>query len=169
MKTQTKKNFTKTLASILAGGLMLAGCKYSQIEESSTLHEDATMTEKIYSPSRHDAELGLTAIKIGNSFGMDYGGNLGLGIGNGLQISSSKVPEKYGIVFRCKHGSFTSEGSDERHKNLYNRLEKNQLVDVTYKELYRATYDDLENSKSHKLTSRVLIDFDFLDAQPRIK
>lgn len=158
----------KTLASIIGAGLMLAaGCKEIRIEESSVLHEDATVTEKIYSPSRHDPELGFTAVKMGNSFGVDYGGNFGLSIGGGLQISSSEVPENYGVVFRCKHGSFTSQGSDDRHKNLYNKLETNQLADVTYKEIYRATYEDIENSRNHKLTSRVLTGFDFLDAQPK--
>jgi hypothetical protein len=158
----------KMLVPLLATTLVLAtGCKKIVREISEVLHEDATVIERIYSPSRHDLGVGVTALKVGDSFGVDYGGDFGLNIGHGLQVSASEVPENYGVLFRCKHGCFTSQGSDDRHKRLYNRLQTNQLVDVTYKEIYRTTYEDIEGSKEHKVTQRVLTGFDFLEAIPK--
>ena len=101
------------------------------------------------------------------SISMDYNGDIGIGIGSGLQISSNEVPEKYGVVFKCQHGTFTSQGSDERHKELYNKLQNNQGVDVTYKEIYRTTYDDIDGDGKNDLVERVLTGFDFLDANPK--
>jgi hypothetical protein len=162
------KMATKILRPIIALGLLaIAGCKEVVREESQILHEDAMVVERIYSPSRHNTSVGLTAVKVGGGFGMDYRGNMGCRIGNGLQISSSTVPEKYGVMFKCQHGSFTSQGSDVRHKNLYQRLKTGELVDVTYKEIYRTTYEDVKGTKKHEVIERVLVDFDFLDAQPR--
>lgn|GEM_PF-1222149 len=163
----------KTKKYFVATGLfaLLVGCKDVQLEASAILHEDATVIAKIYTPSRHESELGMKAMNLaGEGFGsisMDYGGNIGMGIGNGLQISEVDVPEKYGAVFRCQHGEFTSEGSDERHKTLYNKLKEGENVDVTYNEIYRATYDDVNKDGKKELTERVLVGYDFLDAQPK--
>ncbi|HLD55008.1 MAG TPA: hypothetical protein VJB35_01985 [Candidatus Nanoarchaeia archaeon] len=154
-------------AIILVGAIGLTGCKEIKTEVSNVLHEDAIVITKIYTPSRHDTDIELKAMNLMEeeegfgSVSMDYDGDFGIGIGNGLQISSSEVPEKYGVVFKCQHGTFTSQGSDERHKELYRKLQDNQGVDVTYKEIYRTTYD------KNDLVERVLTGFDFLDANPK--
>jgi len=160
----------KTLPYILAGALALVtlvGCKEIKTETSGVLHEDATVVNKIYTPSVHQAELNPTISKVGSSFGMS-GDGVGMSFG-GMTITESTVPEKYGAVFKCKHGTFISQGSDKRHKNLYNKLQEGQEVDVTYKESYRATYDDIDDDGKKDLIERVLIKFDFLDANPKKK
>ena len=161
-------------AIILAGTIGLTGCKEVKTESSNVLHEDAIVITKIYTPSRHNIDIELTAMNIMEeeeegfgSISMDYNGDIGIGIGSGLQISSNEVPEKYGVVFKCQHGTFTSQGSDERHKELYNKLQNNQGVDVTYKEIYRTTYDDIDGDGKNDLVERVLTGFDFLDANPK--
>src|SRR3989339_741911 len=155
------------------GAIGLTGCKEIKTEVSNVLHEDAIVITKIYTPSRHDTDIELKAMNLMEeeegvgSVSMDYDGDFGIGIGNGLQISSSEVPEKYGVVFKCQHGTFTSQGSDERHKELYRKLQDNQGVDVTYKEIYRTTYDDIDGDGKNDLVERVLTGFDFLDANPK--
>jgi hypothetical protein len=156
----------KILATLgLLGILTLSGCDSYRSERSPVLHEDARVAAKIHSPSRHNTDIGFTAIKLGGSFGMDYGGNFGLRIGNGMQLSSTSIPEKYGILFECQHGNFTSQGSDERHKNLYNRLQTNDIVDVTYRELYEVHYSDVNNDGKQEVVERKMYAMDFLDAQ----
>ncbi|HIG94074.1 MAG: hypothetical protein QT05_C0030G0012 [archaeon GW2011_AR13] len=158
---------------ILAGtiGIGLTGCKEVKKEISNVLHEDAIVITKIYTPSRHDTDIELKAMNLvgegAGSISMDYDGDLGIGIEDGLQISFSEVPEKYGVVFKCQHGTFTSQGSDERHKELYRKLQNNQEVDVTYKEIYRTTYDDIDGDGKRDLVEKVLTGFDFLDANPK--
>ena len=158
-------------AIILAGTIGLTGCKEVKTESSNVLHEDAIVITKIYTPSRHDTDIELKAMNLvgegAGSISMDYDGDLGIGIEDGLQISFSEVPEKYGVVFKCQHGTFTSQGSDERHKELYRKLQNNQEVDVTYKEIYRTTYDDIDGDGKRDLVEKVLTGFDFLDANPK--
>jgi len=139
-----------TLSYAISGMLALGtltGCKEVKTETSKVLHENATVIARIYAPSRHDTEIGLRAIggKGAGSIGVDFGGNIGIDIGGRLQISSSTVPEKYGAVFKCQHGTFTSQGSDKKHKSLYEKLQEGQEVDVTYQEIYRTTYKDIDN------------------------
>lgn len=97
---------------------------------------------------------------------MDFGGNVGIGIGNGLQLSSVEVPERFGVAFKCKHGSFTSEGVDLRHKDLYNKFKEGDKVNISYKEIYRVTYKDKNNDGKKEVVERALIKLDFLDATP---
>ena len=145
----------KTLPYILATGLALGtlvGCEETKIEVSGILHEDAKVVQAIYSPRRHG---------IGVSPQID----------SGPQVTSIDVPENYAIVFECQHGKFVSEGINQRHKDLWSRLKEGQEVDITYKETYKATYkatyDDINNDGKKDLVERVLIGFDFLDAQPK--
>lgn len=164
---------SKFLPYFLAAGLAvgMSGCdrRENRTEISDTLHEDAVVVTRIYTPSRHNTEVGLRAINIdgdgAGSIGIDFSGNTGIGIGGGLQISSSTVPEKYGAVFKCKHGIFTSQGSDKRHKNLYDKLQGVQEVDVSYNEIYLSTYEDRNGDGKKELIERKLIDYDFIDAQ----
>ncbi len=151
--------------------IFLNGCNlpYTKMENSKVLHEPAVVSETVRSPSRHDTEIELKALNMSGrgfgSIGMDYGGNMGIGIGGGLQISSSKVPEKYGVVFKCQHGKFISEGSDNRHKDLWSRLSEGDSVDVNYMEIYQTTYQDSNKDGTDDIIKRVLIGYDFLDAR----
>jgi hypothetical protein len=121
--------------------LPLLGCIDYRTETSGVLHEPAKVVCLIYTPSRHDSSIGLSAINVAGDdddigLGLDWGGNLGVRYGS-FQVSSSEVPEQWGVLFQCKHGQFTSQGADERHHSLYNKLRDGQLVDVTYKEIYK--------------------------------
>lgn len=150
--------------------ILFFSCKEIKQEVSEVLHEDATIVNTVFTPSTHRAEVGMAAIggKTG-SIGIDFSGNVGIGLGNGLQISSVTVPEKFAVVFECKHGGFISQGTDIRHKDLYERFKerKGSEVDVTYKEIYRVTYDDVDKDGKKEVIERVLVDYDFLNALPK--
>jgi|SRR3989344_2101484 len=148
----------------------LVGCDEIKYSQSPVLHEDAYVADTVYTPSRHDLGLGLTVLPVGDSFGVDFSGNMGLRLGNNVQISSSRVPEKWAVVFKCKHGGFISQGSDERHKNLYQKFASNSLpqsVNITYREIYRDLFRDINKDGTNELASRTLTKYDFLDAQPK--
>lgn len=66
------------------------------------------------------------------------------------------------VVFKCQHGKFTVED-----RYLWERMVKGQDVDVAYKEIYEATYKDLNNDGKRDLVERKLVKYDFLDAQPK--
>ena len=138
--------------------LFSIGCREVKQEFSNILHEDATISDAVYTPSRHDSELGLTAFKTG-PIGVDFGGNLGFRIGSGLQISSVEVPEKFAIVFKCQHGQFIIG-----RKEVYEKLKdhKDKRVDVSYREIYRTVYDTEGGEK--KIIERALTDYDFINA-----
>ena len=153
----------KTLPYILAAGLALGtltGCRVTHTEVSDVLHEDAKVVQTIYSPSRHGSGV---SPQINNLFSDD-------GPSFELEITSIDMSEEYAVVFECQHGKFVSEGSDQRHKDLWSRLKEGQEVDVTYKEIYRTTYEEDKDGDGEKdLVERVLTGFDFLDAQPKEK
>ena len=144
------------VASLILVGL--SGCVETHQEASEILHEEATIVEVVYTPSRHDTSVGLTGVKMG-SIGMDYGGNMGVRIGGDLQVNSVKVPEKFAVVFRCKHGKFIIQ-----RKEIYEKFKlcTGSGVDVTYLEIYDTTYGK-KNGK-REVMKRVLVDYDFLDA-----
>ncbi|MEK7614074.1 MAG: hypothetical protein AAB428_00180 [Patescibacteria group bacterium] len=146
------------VALLVLAVIVFSGCKERVREKSDVLHEDAVITETVYTPSRHDLDLGITALKTG-PIGMDFSGDLGLRIGGGLQISSTTVPEKFAVVFKCKHGKFivTRKAVYEKFKG-----QDGKAVDVAYRENYRATYDTVNGER--KLIERVLTDFEFIDA-----
>ena len=150
----------RNMAAVLVCGvtLLLAGCQEVEQEYSETLHEDAAIVEAVYTPSRHDSQVGLTAIKTG-PMGIDYGGNFGLRLGGGLQISRVTVPEKFAVVFKCQHGQFIIS-----QKEVYEKFKdhKGKTVDVAYREVYRTTYDTKDGEK--QVVDRALVDYDFLDA-----
>lgn len=154
------------LISIMA--LMIAGCDDIRIEYSDTLHEKAVVVTLIYSPSQHNTELTNTMYNVDGKDGMigtDWNGNTGIRVGKNLQITSTTIPEKYGVVFQCQHGTFTIEGSDQKYKILHDKLANSirDTVDILYKEEFRVKYED-KNGQTVE-TSRTLNDMDFLDAQ----
>jgi hypothetical protein len=145
--------------SVCGIALLLTGCPEVKREFSSTLHEDAVVVEVVYTPPRHDSQVGFTAFKTG-PVGVDYGGNVGIGIGGGLQISEVTVHEKFAVVFKCKHGEFIVT-----RKEIYHQLkeQKGKTVVVDYREVYRTTYAD-DNDGKKQAIERVLVDYDFLGA-----
>jgi len=119
-------------------------------EFSGALHEEATVVETIHTPAKHEMHV---RPKIGPSFGA-------IPIGSGLEISSSTIPETFGVMFRCQHGEFVVH-----RKELYDTLlaHKGKRVLVSYREVYTASYRG--NGPYQKLVSRTLVKYDFLDAK----
>lgn len=147
--------------------LVLFSCSNTKTEYSPILHEQAVVVALIYSPSEHHTNLGTTMMDDFNNpmGGVDMNGNHGIKIGGGMQISESNIPEKYGVAFQCQHGTFTVEGSEVKHKVLYNKLHVKDTVDVMYKEEYRVTYKKNDKTGQKEVVNRVLNDLDFIDAQ----
>lgn len=170
---------------ILAIVSLFISCQDIRTETSELLHEKAVIVTSIYSPSEHKVEIKRTAYDNSNVLnnlsdeddddlllnsgiiktGVDYDGNEGIKVGKNHQITSTTIPEKYGVVFQCKHSTFSIEGSEQKHRILYNKLMRNinDTVDVIYKEVYTVTYEEKDGKKVE--TSRVLTKFDFIDAQ----
>src|SRR5882724_10689673 len=94
---------------IFAVSISFLSCTKTEIEYSTTLHEDGSVSSLVYTPSAHRNECSLTAIKTG-ALGMDYRGNFGVRVGDNLQINNVTVPEKFSVVFQCTHGKFIING-----------------------------------------------------------
>jgi len=143
----------------------LVGCADTEVLTTDTLKEKAVVVTLIHSPSEHHTELTQTAFHNGDMLGTDYDGNLGVKIGKNLQVTSTTIPERFGVAFQCEHGTFTIEGNETKHRVLYDKLsrEVGDTVTILYKEIYILTYETKD--KERKLISKVLSRLDFLDAQ----
>lgn len=149
--------------------IALFSCTDVRTESSELLHEKAVIVTMIYSPSEHKTEITKTASKSFNSdmTGTDWNGNEGVRISKNHQITTTVIPEKYGVVFQCQHGTFTIEGSEQKHQVLYHKLYNSirDTVDILYKEQYLVTYEEDKATKKSVETKRVLNKLDFIDAQ----
>ena len=145
--------FKKTALTGLAL-LVLGGCKETRNEWSGDLYEDAVVVDVVYNPSKHGSGVGPT---------IDLTGEGGVGVA----FTSVSIPEKYAVVFRCQHGKFIVEGTDQEHKFLWEKSTEGDSVKVKYRELYQSVYDDPEGDGNNQLISRTLVDYDFLDASKK--
>ncbi len=156
----------KTAPYFLTTGLTistLVGCGDGteiRDEESKIMHENAIVRDVAYCPPRHGEDSGMNP-----TFHTDGEGNPSIGL-SPYHITVD-LPAVYAVIFECKHGKFISQGTDTRHKNLWEKLKENQEVDVTYMELYKSTYRDIDNDGKKDLVERRLVKYDFLDAQPK--
>jgi hypothetical protein len=151
-----------TLVSIIA---LFSSCEDVREESSNVMNERAVVVTTLYSPSEHHTDITPTAFDHGILVGTDYNGNQGIRLSKNLQITSTTIPEKYGVVFQCQHGTFTIEGSDQKYRILSQKLIRSvgDTVNILYKEQYSVTYE-----KKDGLTReirRVLRKLDFVDAQ----
>lgn len=162
----------KKLFLISIVSLFLFSCNDTKLEKSETLHEKAVIVNVLYSPSQHNTEITRTAYHDpmgqdfgGISYGVDYNGNSGIKVGKNMQITSTTIPEKYGVVFQCEHGTFSIDGSNPKYKILYDKLNRNvgDTVDVLYQEEYLLTFETKNDVRTQ--VSRVLNRLDFIDAQ----
>jgi hypothetical protein len=154
----------KNLFLILAT-IAFVGCKDTEMLTTDILKEKAVVVTLIHSPSEHNTELTQTAIHNGDMMGTDMNGNQGIKVGNNMQLTTTEIPERFGVAFQCQHGTFTIEGSETKHRVLYNKLsrEVGDTVTILYKEIYMLTYETKD--KERKLISKVLTKLDFIDAQ----
>ena len=163
----------KILLVLIVILLILTSCNGPKKEYSDVLKEQATIVNIIYTPSQHSTYLSETMIDDHTNLmkGVDMNGNSGIKIGNGIQVSESNIPEKYGVVFQCQHGTFTiqgnnKEGENSKYKILYDKLKNNigDTVHVLYKEEYLVYYEKDKN-RNKIISKKVLNDLDFIDAQ----
>ena len=132
--------------------LILDGCEIVKTEHSDILQEEAVVVSTIHTPSKHNMAVGLSAV--------DFSGNPGISLGNGLQVSQTTVPEKFAVLFRCPHGEFVIE-----KKPIYDRFQNQagQKVYVWYREIYRTIYREEEHGET-VLVNRALTKYEFVDA-----
>lgn len=152
VKMSLRKKLLPTLVLGL-GTSLLIGCEETKIEYSKILHEEAVVSDVVYTPSRHGSGSG-----IGPTMGFD--GNIGIAITH-VDVN---IPEKYAVIFKCQHGKFIIQGTSQRYKNLWEKLERDQNVIVEYREVYKSVYDDIDGDGVKDLIKRELIKYDFLDA-----
>jgi hypothetical protein len=152
----SRRNFLRNVGGLVAVASLpfLSGCEHTEQEYSQILHEDAKVVQTVYTPSRHGS--GTTV-----NFNSDDEGNINPGFG----VTSIDIPEKYAVVFKCQHGKFIVEGTDSQHKALWKRMNEGDIVDVTYKEVYQTRYNNQDGKKN--ILEKRLIDYDFIDAQPK--
>lgn len=120
----------------IASIALLSSCSDTEIQTSGILKEKAVVVTLIHSPSEHHTNVTQTAFDQGGLMGTDYNGK-------DLQITTTTIPEKFGVAFQCEHGTFTVEGSETKHKVLYDKLyrEVGDTVTILYKEEYLLTYE----------------------------
>ncbi|MDO8572954.1 MAG: hypothetical protein Q7S11_04305 [bacterium] len=123
--------------------LALTACKTTKTEYSPNLTEKARVVDLIYTPAVHGSGVGPT-VSTNGSFGLAF-------------VDVDTI-QKYAVVFECPHGKFIVENNQRKTKELWQKLKKDQEVTVTYREIYRATYED------DSLLERRLKKYDFIDA-----
>jgi len=125
---------------MIFGCFFIFGCdEYTRIEESEFLIETAVVDQLIYSPSHSSSDL-----NIGLTLDGDFA----------LTPTTTSIPPKYGVVFKCQHGKFYIG-----RKELWESLSVGDCVIITYKELFKVKYVD------HKPVHRDIYKLDFLDAE----
>jgi len=133
-----------------------SSCSDVRKEYSPILAEQATVMNAVYTPRKHDTNVGVTIWSDDSGIlGIDHSGNFGINLG-GVTVSESTVREKFAIVFKCQHGQFVIT-----RKSTYEKLKDKvgDTVTVLYREVYRTTYKD------KKAVKRVLVDYDFLETK----
>lgn len=165
------KNYLLLLV-IVGLALLVAGCRYTKKEYSSVLTEDAEVVDLVYTPSRH-----------GSGSGAGPSINMSGDVGISFVSVSVDIPEVYAIIFKCDHGKFIVQSNkheesqkikslrenlkDGHHKesqkikSLWENLKDGQKVSITYREVYKNTYDGDKLLESH------LVKYNFIDAKPK--
>jgi hypothetical protein len=115
-------------------------------EYSEILIEKGTVEDLVFTPKNHGDDL---------SPGMTMSGKLT------VSFTSIDIPEKYAVVFKCHdHGvKFVIQDNQEKAKEMWNRLKRDQEVTIYYKNVYEVTY------QNDSVTERKLIDLEFVDAK----
>ena len=149
------RSFTVAVVCCLA--ILLVGCKDVRREFSETLHEEAVIENVVYTPSKHESRVEPS---IGGSGAIGFGpSGIVIRMGKSIQITNVTVPEKFALGFRCQHGQFIIS-----RKEVYEKFKdhKGNMVDVTYHEVYKTTYDTKDGEK--QVVARELTDYNFLNA-----
>lgn len=133
--TQHKRE-TVMIAALLA--IMLAvSCKHRALEFGPVEFESGRVIAMTYVPAGHGTGIGY-AMPVGRG-------------GGGIAVTSVTIPERYGIVFSCQHGSFAVDDT----KALFSTLQQGMPVTISY----RVVYETVEGQ-------RIPVDLDFITATP---
>ena len=101
--------------------VFIFGCDFPERVSSEMLTEDGTVVDTIHLAHHSDVNFGPT---------INMNGDLG------MAMTSTSIPEQWGVVFRCQHGKFAIQGSRDKYKELWNRLDNGDKVIIKYKEVY---------------------------------
>lgn len=111
-------------------------------------------------------EWGPTKTEPGKVEGKSYmpsghGSGTGISTRGSLVFSSVDIPARYGVMFRCQHGSFAIEGSsNSRAADVWKRVEQGQEVTIYYREFV----ETVKGSKDDQ-GAQVVTDLHFEDAR----
>lgn len=137
------------MSYILAASLALSlSCNKSERELSQILHTDAIVENREYTaPVMH--EIHLAKYEFGE---------------HTYQKQTVKVREKNIIEFKSDRLKFWVD-----NKEIYNRFKIGDKADVTYKENYKLIYEDLDDDGIKESIDKYILNYEFIDAQPRMK
>lgn len=127
-------------AAVLAASF-LTGCKDTRTELSDVIHEDA----KVAKMEHHSSYITLVPMRVGKVTIMN-------------QIHH---PERNNITFK---GKLKFEVDN---KKIYKRVKLGDKADVSYRESYKLTFEDLNKDGKKEQISREFSDYVFVDAQPK--
>ncbi len=157
----------KTLRSLVNTGIMslalLTGCEQKVVtktEQSDLMQENGRVIDTLYNKGYHETDLDLQPRYdiLNDSFDI------------AITTREINVPETWGAVFRCDHGSkFAIQGSKPEYKKLWEKLDSGMNVVIDYKEIRRNTYEDINSDGVKDLTKSDVIDYDFIDANPVVE
>ena len=130
----------------------LTGCKERRVEYSSPL-----VTTRIVTSKKHRGEYYLNPVDNVNPMKdidplFDYKKDRWL----------TKTKESFYVTIDTPQCRFRV-----KDRNLYDRVVEGQEVNVFYKNVYSATYDDVDGDGRKDLVSRTLVDYSFLQADPK--
>jgi hypothetical protein len=164
-KIINKNKMKRSKFLVLGLILSLTSCADTEIETTPILREKAVVVTTLYTPSEHRTEIRRTMVDHGGFTGTDYNGNTGVKLGRNHQLTTTTIPERFGVAFQCEHGTFTVEGKETKHRVLHDKLIASigDTVTILYQEHYIRTYEKVNGIR--KLVKRELYDMDFLDAQ----
>lgn len=143
---------------MLTGLSILAACNPEYItkrELSDLMQENGRVIDTLYSQEHRKSDLDI---------GMTSGGDLA------FTPRSIRIPETWGVVFRCDRGNkFAIQGSEPKYKTLWEKMDPGMEVIIDYKEIRDNKYKDTNGDGVRDLVSSIVIDYDFIDANPKKK
>ena len=134
----------KPLRCFLATGLalsLLTGCKEYRTELSDILHEDA----KVVRMEHEDFHMRMVPMLFDDH----------------LIMRTETDPEENIIEFDGPVDFKVDDGE------IYNRFKKGDAADVSYRESYSLTFEDLNEDMIKEQTAKKFIGYKFVDAQPK--
>lgn len=134
----------KSAPYILSVGLassLLTACKQVKTEISDVLHEDAK----------------VVGMEHKNSWMQP------------MPIHAGKIRTIY-FIHHPERNIISFDGKVDfeiNNKEVFSRFKQGDSASVSYRQSYRLTFDDIDGDGKKDLVNKVLVDYDFLDAQPK--